>query len=377
MTTPATIDAFGRRLRARETTAVEMTEACLRAIETANPRLNAFILVLADQAREQACDADRELAAGRDRGPLHGVPISVKDILDIRGMPTTAASRVRDGHLAAQDAPAVERLRQAGAVLIGKTNLHEFALGTTSEDSAFGPVRNPHDPARSPGGSSGGSAVSIVAGMALASVGTDTGGSIRIPSAVRGVVGRSRRTARSRPPGWPRSRTLDHVGPPRGTSRYDSRLSGARRMRGASSTRCSRRARGPAGQLRKHFATRSTTKCGPDSEGGDGAGKPDAGGRGGKFATRQDRPPRISTIGSADAGVLRENAESMCRIATPLRCGRGWRWEGGSWPKITSGALICRDLLTGEVDAASAGHDALILPTAAIPAPLTVPTLFR
>ena len=184
-----TIEQFGRRLRARELTAVRVTEECLRRIEADNPRLNAFILVMADEAMRQAREADQELAAGRDRGPLHGVPISIKDLLDVRGTPTTAASRVREGHVAERDAPAIAHLRQAGAVFIGKTNLHEFAFGTTSEDSAFGPARNPHDPTRSPGGSSGGSAASIAAGMALASVGTDTGGSIRIPAAACGTVG--------------------------------------------------------------------------------------------------------------------------------------------------------------------------------------------
>src|ERR671936_471749 len=122
----------------------------------------------------QARELDRELAAGRDRGPLHGVPITIKDLLDIRGTATTAASRVRDGHVADRDAPAIAHLRQAGAVFIGKTNLHEFAFGTTNEDSAFGPARNPHDPARSPGGSSGGSAASLAAAMALATIGTHT-----------------------------------------------------------------------------------------------------------------------------------------------------------------------------------------------------------
>jgi aspartyl-tRNA(Asn)/glutamyl-tRNA(Gln) amidotransferase subunit A len=162
-------------------TAQAITDQCLDRIESDNPRLNAFIRVMADDARAQAAAADRELASGIDRGPLHGVPISIKDLLDIRGVPTTAASRVRDGHIADRDAPAVAHLRQAGAVFVGKTNLHEFAFGTTNEDSAFGPARNPHDPSRSPGGSSGGSAVSVSAGMALATVGTDTGGSIRSP----------------------------------------------------------------------------------------------------------------------------------------------------------------------------------------------------
>ena len=209
-----TIEQFGRRLRARELTAVRVTEECLRRIDADNPRLNAFITVMADEARRQAREADQELAAGNDRGPLHGVPISIKDLLDVRGVPTTAASRVREGHVAERDAPAIAHLREAGAVFIGKTNLHEFAFGTTSEDSAFGPVRNPHDPTRSPGGSSGGSAVSVATSMALASIGTDTGGSIRIPAAACGIVGLKAALGEVSIDGVvPLSRTLDHVGP--------------------------------------------------------------------------------------------------------------------------------------------------------------------
>ena len=209
-----TIEEFGRRLRARELTSVRVTEECLQRIEADNRRLNAFIAVTADEAMRQAREADRELAAGHDRGPLHGVPLSIKDLLDIRGMATTAASRVREGHVAERDAPTIAHLRQAGAVLVGKTNLHEFAFGTTNEDSAFGLARNPHDPTRSPGGSSGGSAISVAAGMALATVGTDTGGSIRIPSAACGIVGLKPSLGEVSIDGVvPLSRTLDHVGP--------------------------------------------------------------------------------------------------------------------------------------------------------------------
>jgi aspartyl-tRNA(Asn)/glutamyl-tRNA(Gln) amidotransferase subunit A len=209
-----TIEQFGRRLRARELTAVRVTEGCLRRIEADNPELNAFISVMADQALRQARQADQELAAGHDRGPLHGVPISIKDLLDVRGVATTAASRVRDRHVAERDAPAVAHLRQAGAVFVGKTNLHEFAFGTTNEDSAFGLARNPHDPTRSPGGSSGGSAISVAAGMALATIGTDTGGSIRIPAAACGIVGLKPTLGEVSIDGVvPLSRTLDHIGP--------------------------------------------------------------------------------------------------------------------------------------------------------------------
>jgi aspartyl-tRNA(Asn)/glutamyl-tRNA(Gln) amidotransferase subunit A len=209
-----TIEQFGRRLRARELTAVRVTEGCLRRIEADNPELNAFISVMEDQALRQAREADQELAAGHDRGPLHGVPISIKDLLDVRGVATTAASRVRDGHVAERDAPAIAHLRQAGAVFVGKTNLHEFAFGTTNEDSAFGLARNPHDPTRSPGGSSGGSAISVAAGMALATIGTDTGGSIRIPAAACGIVGLKPTLGEVSIEGVvPLSRTLDHIGP--------------------------------------------------------------------------------------------------------------------------------------------------------------------
>jgi aspartyl-tRNA(Asn)/glutamyl-tRNA(Gln) amidotransferase subunit A len=211
---PRTIAELARALRARELTALAVTEQCLQAVSERDRTLNAFITVLADGAREQARQVDAEIAAGRHRGPLHGVPISLKDLIDLEGTPTTAASRVRAGHKASADATVVTRLREAGAIFIGKANLHEFALGTTNEDSAFGPARHPLDPTRSPGGSSGGSAVSVLAGMAYASIGTDTGGSIRIPSAACGLVGLKPTIGEIPTEGIvPLSRTLDHVGP--------------------------------------------------------------------------------------------------------------------------------------------------------------------
>src|SRR5436309_7045923 len=133
-----TIAELSRALKARETTAEAVLERCLRRIAERNGTINAFITIFEDDARAQAREADREIAAGRHRGPLHGVPISLKDLLDLRGVPTTAASRVRDGHVARADAAAVARLREAGAVFVGKCNLHEFAFGTTNEESAFG-----------------------------------------------------------------------------------------------------------------------------------------------------------------------------------------------------------------------------------------------
>jgi aspartyl-tRNA(Asn)/glutamyl-tRNA(Gln) amidotransferase subunit A len=197
-----------------EMTSVERVEAALAAIAIHNAGTNAFITVDADGARAQARQADAERARGIDRGPLHGVPISIKDLIDIAGQATTAGSLVLADNLATTDAPVITRLREAGAVLIGKTNLHEFALGTTCEDSGFGPVRHPRDPSRSPGGSSGGSAVAVATGMSVMSVGSDTGGSIRIPASACGIVG-LKPSLRDVPTDGviPLSTTFDHVGP--------------------------------------------------------------------------------------------------------------------------------------------------------------------
>ena len=211
---PGTIAQVAPALRSRTLTSRSITDGCLKAIADRDPALNAFITVLGDTARDEAERADAEMDAGQYRGPLHGVPISLKDLIDIRDQTTSAASRVRQGHIAATDATVVTRLREAGAVIIGKTNLHEFAFGTTNEDSAFGPARHPLDHSRSPGGSSGGSAVSVLADMAYASIGTDTGGSVRIPSAVCGLVGLKPTLGEIPVNGVvPLSGTMDHVGP--------------------------------------------------------------------------------------------------------------------------------------------------------------------
>jgi aspartyl-tRNA(Asn)/glutamyl-tRNA(Gln) amidotransferase subunit A len=209
-----TITSLAPRVAAGELKAERVTEEALTTIQRLQPELNAFITVTGDEALARARAADKEIAGGRYLGPLHGMPLSLKDLVDQAGVPTTAASRVREGRIARTDAPLVSRLRAAGAVFVGKTNLHEFAFGTTNEDSGWGPACNPVDPSRSPGGSSGGSAIAVRTGMSVASVGTDTGGSVRIPAAACGVVGLK--------PGWgeigadgvvPLSRQLDHVGP--------------------------------------------------------------------------------------------------------------------------------------------------------------------
>ena len=168
------------QIRERRMTAEDLVEQCLDAIARRDSEINAFITVLADEARNRARRADREIADGQDLGMLHGMPLSIKDLIDMEGQPTTAASKVRVGHRAASDAPVLARPTAAGGVVVGKCNLHQFAFGTTGEDSAFGPTRNPRAIGHMAGGSSSGSAASVAAGMALASVGTDTGGSIRI-----------------------------------------------------------------------------------------------------------------------------------------------------------------------------------------------------
>jgi aspartyl-tRNA(Asn)/glutamyl-tRNA(Gln) amidotransferase subunit A len=210
---PHSIRTLGKLIRNRRVTSRLVTDRCLDRIESDNHRYNAFVSVAAVEALAAATLADTELSSGIDRGPLQGVPISLKDLIDVEGTRTTAASRVTEGQVAARDAVVVERLRQAGAVLIGKTNLHEFAFGTTSDDSAFGAARNPWDPTRSPGGSSGGSAISVVTGMAFGSIGTDTGGSVRIPAAACGIVGLKPAYGELPTEGIiPLSPTLDHPG---------------------------------------------------------------------------------------------------------------------------------------------------------------------
>jgi aspartyl-tRNA(Asn)/glutamyl-tRNA(Gln) amidotransferase subunit A len=190
----------------------DLVRACLRRAEDGR-EINAFIALMADTALAEARRAEEEIRAGRYRGPLHGIPIAVKDLIDVAGTRTTAGSAVPSNEAAA-DAPVVARLREAGAIIIGKTNLHEFAFGTTSEETAFGAVRNPLDLSRSAGGSSGGSAAALTAGMCYGAIGTDTGGSIRIPSAACGTVGLKPSYGDIPCDGVvPLSTTLDHVGP--------------------------------------------------------------------------------------------------------------------------------------------------------------------
>ncbi len=209
-----TIGEMGAVLRTRHVSAVELVREAYEKIAAENPRLNAFLCDAGEAAFERARALDAELAEGHDRGPLHGIPVAIKDNLHVKGLPTTNGSKIFGDIVAEENAAAVERLEAAGAIVVGKTNMHELAYGITSNNPHFGPVRNPIDTGRRPGGSSGGSGAAVAAGIVPVALGSDTGGSIRIPASFCGCVGLK--------PGYglvdrrgcmPLGLTLDTVGP--------------------------------------------------------------------------------------------------------------------------------------------------------------------
>ena len=206
--------ALADRLRRRELSPVEVTRAYLDRIAMLDPQLTAFITVTAEQALADAAAAEREIAGGGYRGPLHGVPLAIKDLFHTAGVRTTAGSKILADFVPAEDATVVARLRAAGALSLGKTNLEEFAYGATSINPHHGACCNPWDPARIAGGSSGGSAAAVAAGLCSGALGTDSGGSIRQPSALCGLVGLKPTYGRvSRHGVVPLSWSQDHVGP--------------------------------------------------------------------------------------------------------------------------------------------------------------------
>jgi aspartyl-tRNA(Asn)/glutamyl-tRNA(Gln) amidotransferase subunit A len=372
LTEARTIAELARALQTRELTAAHVTDQCLAAIADRNPSINAFITVLGETARAQAREADAEIAAGRYRGPLHGIPVSIKDIVDVAGVPTTAASRVRANHVAAADSTVVRRLRAAGAVLVGKNNLHEFALGTTNEDSAFGPARHPLDVNRSPGGSSGGSAAAVAAGMAYASIGTDTGGSIRIPSAACGLVGLKPALGEVPTDGVvPLSSTFDHVGPicrSVGDARILYDVLRGEPVRPAGSPRRPRGIR--LGVLSGYFTKVLDPEVASSFESAC-TRLQDAG-----VELRDTTIPHADDIATIYVHIMLPEAAAF-HAATLERCPDDYttnvrlRLEMGRYILAEDyvRAQHGRDVLGHEVDEALAGCDGLLLPTLPLPAP--------
>jgi aspartyl-tRNA(Asn)/glutamyl-tRNA(Gln) amidotransferase subunit A len=208
------IATIASQLRARQVSPVELVEQTLISIGERDPDLNAFQLVMADSARAAARRAEQEIADGNYRGPLHGVPVAVKDLLAVAGTPTTAGSKILAGNITDFDADAVERLHAAGAVIVGKTRLSEFAYSPGSNNAHYGPTRNPRHAERDTGGSSSGSAAAVGADLVYAAIGSDTGGSIRIPASLCGVVGLKPTFGRISLHGvLPLAWSLDHLGP--------------------------------------------------------------------------------------------------------------------------------------------------------------------
>jgi aspartyl-tRNA(Asn)/glutamyl-tRNA(Gln) amidotransferase subunit A len=212
--TSLTIAEAARAFRARQLSPVELTRACLERIEALDGKLNAFVTVLPERALAEAAEAESRLSAGRARGPLDGIPFALKDLYETAGVRTTAGAKILADYIPQRDATCVRRLAEAGVVLLGKLNMHEWAYGGTTVVSHFGPCHNPWDLERITGGSSGGSAAALAASLCLGSLGSDTGGSIRMPASLCGIVGLKPTYGRVSKQGViPLSESLDHAGP--------------------------------------------------------------------------------------------------------------------------------------------------------------------
>jgi aspartyl-tRNA(Asn)/glutamyl-tRNA(Gln) amidotransferase subunit A len=211
---PRSLTDLARAFREGRLSPVEVVSELLARIETEDKTLNAFVTVTEERALEEAARAEAEIQAGGYRGPLHGIPVGLKDLIYTEGVRTTMGSAFFENYVPDYSAAVVLKLEEAGAIMVGKTNTHEFAYGPTGDRSHFGPTRNPYDPARISGGSSGGSAAAVAANLLYGSLGSDTGGSVRIPAALCGVVGMKPTFGRVSKRGvFPLSWTLDHVGP--------------------------------------------------------------------------------------------------------------------------------------------------------------------
>ncbi|SEC16184.1 amidase [Paenibacillus sp. GP183] len=208
------LSTLSNAIRKKMISPVEVTNRLLKRIEAINPIINCYVTVLVEEAKELALEAEKEIAAGSWKGPLHGVPIGIKDLIYTKDIKTTMGSAIFKDFVPDHDASVVERLKQAGAIIIGKQNTHQFAYGPTGDRSFFGPVRNPHNTSKMTGGSSSGSAAAVASALCYGAIGSDTGGSIRIPSAACGVVGMKPTFGRVSKFGvYPLSQTLDHIGP--------------------------------------------------------------------------------------------------------------------------------------------------------------------
>lgn len=367
-TPPSTIAALAPRIRALAISPVDLVRTCLARIAEHRAG-NAFTTVREEEALAEARRAEQEIGEGRYRSPLHGIPIGVKDLLDVAGTRTTSGSAV-PRPVADADAPVVRTLREAGAIVIGKTNLHEFAFGTTSDESAFGPVRHPLDPARSAGGSSGGSAAALALGMCCGAIGTDTGGSIRIPAAACGIVGLKPTFGELPCEGVvPLSTTLDHVGPMALTVADVALL-----FEGM-------------GGVPVHNATADGGALRIGALGGYFLNPLDTGVRRALDAARQALADAGHVL--VEANVRRAEwtadvylhivfAEAACEHASSLEA-HGQHYTPGVRLRLETAryvlaedyvrAMRLREVLREEVDGALHGCDALLLPALAIPAP--------